>query len=1542
MAQCIVLELSRQLNGEDFTVSLYAEKEGVLLNARVNGTLSLSKTLRDSFSNWQSAYLSVRQSRAKKVATQTTSLSASGKRESSNEFRAYEGAARELDASLNQWLNRESSASILQALRDQLQQLGTSEEIEVLIKTDEPILWQLPWHLWDAFKSYRNVEVVLRSAIERSPIRRTIPRTRDRVRILVIQGNSAGIDTRADLDTLKTMLREKELQGEVELVLLLQPNRYELYGELWSAKGWDIIFFAGHSRTDWYGDQSGRLEINDSESLTIPELKCALRSAIALGLKLAIFNSCDGLGLARNLAELSIPHVVVMREEVADQVAQAFVRVFLKAFAEGFSLYAAVRQARVSLRELEDQYPCASWLPVICQNPVEEKISWNSLSNAFRAEADWQGACRAMLALDALERLKSNVLVQEKGLEIEDIYIPLPLGLMELQDEQSRRSQLSRQLGYPIKQKYEQREFFEEVLRFGRSSLSQGRRLIITGEPGGGKTSLLQRIAEYLQWEGAGQSRLVIWISLANLQPGQSLENYVLDSWLPRVRETINLPDGSSEVLKRAFAAGQVWLLLDGLDEWMSSDRNPLLNVVEQIVGSPLLSLARVILTCRLQTWEMGQSGLQGFDTFRQLELSYGEVRSGISDQVQQFIDRWFAGKAEWGRQLRRELESGGRERIKDLARSPLQLSFLCLIWEQGGEVSRSSGGVRLPETKAELYQRFTDAFYTWKQLRIRVREGQVERLNHRLMKLARFALEQNGSPFRIRERDVRRILGSEFSLALQVGWLNSVGAIDYRAGEAEYSFFHPTFQEYFAAKAVDGGDWDYFLKQGIVAMVDPTYGNYRVFQRQWRDVILLWFGRQDITAVNKENFLRVLWCFQDRCRGFYSFQAQFLAAAALGEFKGCNADLAEEMVTEIIDLSIMYYINDEEFSIPYKAVQERACRVLLQTDKKRTINGLMRLLARVPQDGSHRMIALYLGQLSPGSQAAIEIHIAAFLEEEDFLERYYIGEALKDCARGIPGAMELLSDILDEVQDTERRRGIAEVLSVIALDRRRFIERGVGVLIQDLEMSDRYGGGGREAVECLERIASENIWAKEVVVQRLVDCLKRTRVGQILTSCDQPGLRWNVAYVLARIAPGFQEALDILVEVFCAIDGGLLRDQIHADVKRVGKCNPGMVNGLLKVIQTTQDENRRWRAISLLESMDTDQGNSRVVDVLCQLLLAIEEPWMRLHVAEVLGKVEPGHREAVEALRGLMWAPEPEPFSSIRESSAKVLAEVFPGEREAIGTLIEILQTNVEEFHALCLRLEITPRYATREIDVLRGEMTRAMNYGLIERLWKTSIVINRVLEYIGEVARGSEEAICCLHTMVNSIQDEALCLQAVYVLGLLDPWSPMVFGRLTVIAKEAQPEKMRIEAVSKMIHLAGVMPGMADNPRRRIVRQSLEGIIPELENEHLLMRAVNGLAKVDPGNALVLSSLMGLLQSESQVRLDWIIDEMKKLLQINQLRWVVRALQGVLMDLRKSDSERFEEYLGLLWFCAENLDYPDFYRARQGQSGVYQFGDK
>lgn len=279
--------------------------------------------------------------------------------------------ANDLERGLNEWLN--SLERGVQEFREGLlENLSKTEEIRFVIETGDEILERLPWERWDFFDRYDNGDVVLNFPNRVTP--RPGIQLKEKVKILVILGESSDIDVQADLHLL-----QDRLPSDAEILEpLIATSREKVDRALWDKK-FDILFFAGHSSTD-FGNGRGKFYINDTESLTVADLKEGLKRAIANGLKLAIFNSCDGIGLGRDLTDLQMPAIVVMREKIPDEAAQRFLEFFLKAFAlEGKTLSAAVTEAKKRLIGIEGRYPCASWLPVLCQHPEAEMLTWESL-----------------------------------------------------------------------------------------------------------------------------------------------------------------------------------------------------------------------------------------------------------------------------------------------------------------------------------------------------------------------------------------------------------------------------------------------------------------------------------------------------------------------------------------------------------------------------------------------------------------------------------------------------------------------------------------------------------------------------------------------------------------------------------------------------------------------------------------------------------------------------------------------------------------------------------------------------------------------------------------------------------------------------------------------------------------------------------------------------------------------------------------------------------------------------------------------------------
>jgi CHASE2 domain-containing sensor protein len=285
----------------------------------------------------------------------------------SDRIRQCKESANELSRHLMSWLDSEQFRPLDRRLREEL---SRDEDIRFLIRTDDKHLQKLPWHLWDLIEHYPKAEVALSPTTFRQLEQSTQATDKAKVRILAILGHSDGIDVDADRKLLESLPNS-------ETVFLVEPKYEEINDQLWE-QSWDIIFFAGHSETE---GETGRIYINPTESLTINELWYALNKAVERGLKVAIFNSCDGLGLARQLDEfdLQIPQLIVMRELVPDKVAQKFLKHFLTAFASGQSFYLAVREARERLQGLEKDFPCATWLPVIYQNLPQVPPTWEEL-----------------------------------------------------------------------------------------------------------------------------------------------------------------------------------------------------------------------------------------------------------------------------------------------------------------------------------------------------------------------------------------------------------------------------------------------------------------------------------------------------------------------------------------------------------------------------------------------------------------------------------------------------------------------------------------------------------------------------------------------------------------------------------------------------------------------------------------------------------------------------------------------------------------------------------------------------------------------------------------------------------------------------------------------------------------------------------------------------------------------------------------------------------------------------------------------------------
>jgi hypothetical protein len=256
--------------------------------------------------------------------------------------------ANSLKVELNKWLgsngwideNGNPDPRVELALADFGAKITKQDEVQIIVQTEDRQLRGLPWQEWDTLAGYtaKGIEVAISATNFRRLTRKQTSQLKATVRILVVFGDEKlGFAQEEDFIT-----NLRRYGGEP--YILRQPTRHELEQKLTDRQGWHILFFAGHSGSDRDG-RIGWIQINpdDREGIVeIAELKDLLANAIQKKLQLAIFNSCDGLGLANQLTELSLPYCIVMREIVESAVARELLKHFLAAFVRDRSLFASM------------------------------------------------------------------------------------------------------------------------------------------------------------------------------------------------------------------------------------------------------------------------------------------------------------------------------------------------------------------------------------------------------------------------------------------------------------------------------------------------------------------------------------------------------------------------------------------------------------------------------------------------------------------------------------------------------------------------------------------------------------------------------------------------------------------------------------------------------------------------------------------------------------------------------------------------------------------------------------------------------------------------------------------------------------------------------------------------------------------------------------------------------------------------------------------------------------------------------------------------
>ncbi|MBD6619727.1 NACHT domain-containing protein [Komarekiella sp. 'clone 1'] len=1047
---------------------------------------------------------------------------------------------------------------------------------------------------------------------------------------------------------------------------------------------------------------------------------------------------------------------------------------------------------------------------------------------------DWHKVCSTML--EPQGRITSNPLMQDESAKKErkQIYVPLAL-VQRTKTDKRNKEDFSPDAGtrlyepeYETQQRFEHEAFLSqiEILEHG-SGKTKGKQIAVIGEPGAGKTTLLQAIASWVLEKDLG---LPVWVSLADLGRNGTLtdiQTYICNSWLEQAIPSTKLTQEIRDDFINQIQQGRVWLLLDGVDEISegSASHQPLEEISRQLTGWVGRS-SWVVLTCRLNVWQADRNALETFKTYRLLDFDYPQ-------QVHQFINNWFVEEIEKGERLKTKLDSAERVRLRDMVQTPLRLALLCSIWqsEEGG----------LPETKAGLYHQCVQQFYKWKQNLFRTSIQEQQHLNQALGRLALRDINEEGSRFRLRETFIIEELGypddetSLFYKALKLGWLNHVGiAAESSSKEKVYAFYHATFEEYFAALAVD--DWQYFLNH---IPENPEQGSYRIFEPQWKEVILLWLGREDIKQQQKEEFIKALLEFEDGCKsqsqipdwkGFYEYRAYFLAAAGIAEFKDCG--LAGAIVKQIVTWRFGYFnIKIQDWQRFHQQIEESTKAFLVEADRKKAITALMELIENSKSEKISWPAVLSLREIAKDNPTAITALVELIRNSQSPKIRIEAASILGIIAKDDPTAITALVELIRDSQSPKIRIEAAVALGRIAKDNPTVLTAFITTLVELIRHSQlpkiRF-----EAVVILGEIAKDNPTAITALVE-------------LIRNSQSPEFRFEAAYILGRIAKDNPTAITALVELIRNSQSPQFRFDVAYILGDIAKDNPTAITALKELTRDSQSPRFHFDAAHILGDIAKD--NPTAITALKELARDYKSPEMRNEVTYILGDIAKDNPTAITALKESDHDSKSE---KIRNKVASVLGDTAKDNPTAITVLEESDHDSKSE--------KIRNKVASILGDTAKDNPTAIT--ALVELILDSKLKVFRyLLVFIfREIAKDNPTAITVLEELILDDQSEEIRFKAVSDLDEIAKDNPTAITVLEELTRDSQSEEVRFLVASFLEEIN------KDNPTAITALEELARGSQSEGIRYLAASSLGIIAKNNPTDIIALEELIRDSQSE------------------------------------------------------------------------------
>lgn len=462
------------------------------------------------------------------------------------------------------------------------------------------------------------------------------------------------------------------------------------------------------------------------------------------------------------------------------------------------------------------------------------------------------------LPLRGLDIQESEAGNKEKAIGLAQVYVDL---------DTTSRVRLTKQ----EKEAYEKRGKQEDTRPVtALEALQQNQKLVLLGDPGGGKSTFVSHLAYCLAahhlyptekwlahlpgWIEKNRQVIPLLVILRDFAQFEPEGKLTADSperlWQFIKYRLHNMGIGFAEkAIRDKLAKGEMVVLLDGLDEVTTSAQR--LMVKQAVEGfMALYGANRYVLTCRILSYQAPDSENPEEKELRFTNLPEFTLAPFSEEKINQFIEAWYTELAQQRQlenpalKIERLKEAVNREDIRELAPNPLLLTIMALVHTHKGE---------LPAARVLLYEDCIDMLlWKWEQkkgdnqpaLQQWLERYKLDKTDFKQL-LRRLAYEAHAQG-----TEGRGVVGiAEMTLLKELmkltqkdanGALEMIGLMKHRAGlllersPEVFTFPHRTFQEYLAGGHL--ANQAQFSKQAD-KLVTQNWG-------LWREAIKLAAGR--------------------------------------------------------------------------------------------------------------------------------------------------------------------------------------------------------------------------------------------------------------------------------------------------------------------------------------------------------------------------------------------------------------------------------------------------------------------------------------------------------------------------------------------------------------------------------------------------------------------------------------------------------------------------------------------------------------------------